>query len=96
MRSFVVFEALVLVLNSDTLLSFTIVHNSILFSVIFIAGEYRKKGCLRRKYPDLGWNFNSLTNPSEQLSEEEDQSELDGEAPPERGIFFRPQVYHEW
>ena len=46
-----------------------------------------------RKYPDLGWNFNSLTNPSEQRSEQEDQSELDGEAPPEWGIFFRPQVY---
>ena len=30
-----------------------------------------KKRCLRRKYPDLGWNFNSLTNLSEQLSEEE-------------------------
>ena len=26
---------------------------------------------MRRKYPDLGWNFNSLTNLSEQLSEEE-------------------------
>ena len=46
-----------------------------------------------RKYPDLGWNFNSLTNPSEQRSEQEDQSELDGEAPPEWRIFFRPQVY---
>ena len=30
-----------------------------------------KKRCLRRKYPDHGWNFNSLTNLSEQLSEEE-------------------------
>ena len=30
-----------------------------------------KKRCLRRKYRDLGWNFNSLTNLSEQLSEEE-------------------------
>ena len=49
-----------------------------------------KKGCLGRKYPDIGWNFNSLPNPSEQLSEEEDQSEGDGEA---SGIFFRPQVY---
>ena len=43
MRSFVVVEALVLVLNSDTLLSFTIVHNNILFSVILIAGE-----CIRK------------------------------------------------
>ena len=34
-----------------------------------------------------------MTNPSEQLSEEEDQSELDEDAPLERGIFFRPQVY---
>lgn len=59
MRGFVVFEALVLVLNSDTLLSFTIVHNSILFSVILIAGECERKDAYgeNKKYPDLGWNL---------------------------------------
>ena len=54
MRGFVGFEALVLVLNSDTLLSFTIVHNSILFSVILIAGECERKDA-------YGENKNILT-----------------------------------
>ena len=53
MRSFVVFEALVLVLNSDTLLSFTIVHNSILFSVILIAGEWVRKDAYGENIPTL-------------------------------------------
>ena len=50
------------------LLTLVVIHNSFFFSRNFYC---RKKRCLRRKYPDLGWNFNSLTNLSEQLSEEE-------------------------
>ena len=53
MRGFVVFEALVLVLNPVTLLSFTIVHNSILFSVILIAGECVRKDAYGENIPTL-------------------------------------------
>ena len=50
---------------------------------------------LMRKYPDLGWNFNSVTNPNEQLSEEEDHLNKTGRLR-QKGVSFSGLMYMKW